>query len=118
MRDALIGEGSNHVDESVYLAELSQELPPQPLSPAKSFGRSSDIEIPHLGGNDTLRLENRGEVFQPRVRHLHHPDVRARPARRIGSHFRLAPSQRIEDRRLPALGKSEDAEFHLHFTVV
>ena len=65
-------------------------------------------------GRDLLRAHDLGEPVEALVRDDRHADVRLLRRVRVGRHLRAGMRQRVEERRLPGVGKADDADPQSH----
>ncbi len=104
---ARVGERAHHVEQRVRVPEL---LGLEPLALAlRDAGQVHHLEG---GQRDLLRLEDRGQAVDPRVRHPRHARVHLTPggAERRGGD--AGAGQQVEERRLAALGESDQPDLH------
>jgi hypothetical protein len=73
-----IFETTQYVGDSVDFADVGEELVAQPLAARGSTHQAGDIDKFKLGGDDLLRLRQRGQYLKARIRYSYSPDVRAR----------------------------------------
>jgi hypothetical protein len=99
------------VHDRVGLANIREELVPEPLPLGRALYEPCDVDELHDSGDDLFRLDDVRDARQARVRHLDHADVRLNRAKRVVLSGRTRGGKGIEQRRLPDVGKSDDSEF-------
>ena len=99
-------EAAHHQAESIDLRERPQGLCRKPRALPRG---TRHVDEDHLREGRLARLEDLRQGVDPRIGHLDRPEVDVRPPRRPGF---VQPGQRVEERRLSGLRKSDEARLH------
>src|SRR5258708_3994619 len=74
--DARVGLGAaDEVGGRVGLADVRQELVAETLPLGRASHEAGDVDEVHRGGDDRLRVVERDQGVEPRIRHRDHADV-------------------------------------------
>ena len=92
----------------------ARNLLPSPSPFDAPATRPGDIDELHRGGQDALRMHDRGEFLQARIGHRHHADVRIDGAERIILRCDLRARERIEQRGFADIRQSDDSASNGH----
>ena len=99
----ILGEAVEHREQRIGLAKLAGNL--------RAAGHVDD---PDRRRCHLLRADDLREPVESIVRDHRHPEVRLLGHVRIGRDLRAHVSQRVEERRLPGVGKADDADPERH----
>ena len=115
MHHVVIVKAAHHLQDGIALANVAQELVPQPLALGGPAHEPGDVRKVHRSVNDAPALANLGELLHPRVGHRHRRLVRLDGAEGIIRRLRiLRPRQRIEQRRLPNIRQTNNTNGKTH----
>ena len=95
MRDRLVVEGADDVDQRVAARELREKLRRRPLALAERL--AGKVDVADVGVRELLRIEELREVIEPLVGHLDDADVRLH-AGAVRTGLRVALRDRVEHR--------------------
>ena len=107
-------ETAHHVGDRLNLADVREELVPQPLAVGCALNQTRDVDEGHHRGGDLLRLDFRRDRVEPGVGHRHHAGRGLDGAEWIIRRAHLRPRERIEERRLTDVGQTYDAAAETH----
>ena len=99
----LFREAVEHGEKSISLPELTGDL-----------GTSRNVDDPDGRRGHLLRADDLGEPFEAVVGDDSHPEVGLLCDVRVGRHLRAGVRQGVEERRLPGVGKADDADPKRH----
>ena len=115
VHDVVVLEAAHDVRDRVDLADVAQELVPEPLALAGAADEPGDVEELDRRRRDLLGPGDRREPREARVRHGHDAHVGLDRAERIVRRLRvLRGGDCIEDRRLPDVREADDAASKTH----
>ena len=106
-------ERADHVEQRIGVAQPREMVGRQLLGPDVPLGRGRrgrQVHVRDIGLDDLLRLEDRGERVEARVRDLHDPDVQRDAA--VAAGLGVPAGERIEDGRLARSGEADDGDLH------
>ena len=109
MRDVVVLEAAQHVDDRVRLADVGQKLVAQPLAFGRALDQTGYIDDLDRRGDDFLRVVYFREVHDPLVGHRDDPDVGFYRTERKIRRLRLGVRQTVEQRRLAYVGQAYDS---------
>ena len=109
-RDVVVGEGPQHEDDGVGLADVAEELVAEALALARAGDQAADVDELHGGGHHVAALAHRGEGVEAGVGDAGHADVRVRGGEGVRRGQRAATGQRVVQRRLPRVGETDEPE--------
>ena len=108
--DIWIFKATHHLYDRVHLADVMQKLVPESFPGTRPFDQAGDIEKLNCGRRDLLRMRNRGNFFQPRVRHRDHAEIGINRAEGIIFRRRfMRAGDGIEESRFPDVRQSHNA---------
>src|SRR5579883_3426261 len=108
MRHFRVAEEPHDMDERVVLAHLGQQLSARPFAAPERGAGGGEIDVANIGRRGFLRMVHLAEHGQPRVRHLHHADVRALAAAEAG--LRVAVRHGVEHVRFAGLREPQNTD--------
>ena len=113
--DVRVVEGADHLADRVGLADVGQELVAQPLPLGGAADDAGDVdEADTVAGTTLRRLEQLGELVQPRVGHADHADVGLDRRERVVRRQHVVLGQRVEQGRLADVRQSDDSDGQAH----
>ena len=83
MNDIAVLKTPCHMDNSVYLADIGQELISKPFSFGRPFNQTRNIYKFNCRWNYLLCMIHFSENIQPLVRHRNHSHIRVNGTKRI-----------------------------------
>ena len=86
----VVGEGPQHEDDGVDLADVAEELVAEALALAGPRHQAADVDELHGGRHDVLALAHLGQRVEPVVGHPGHADVGVGGGERVGRGERAA----------------------------
>ena len=107
-------EAAHHVRDGVHLADVGQELVPQPLALGSALHQPGDVHELHARGRHFLRLVDLGELVETLVRHVHHAHVRIDGGEGIVRGLRAGRGERVEDGGLADVRQADDTAVKTH----
>ena len=112
VNDIVVVEAADDVNDRVALADVGEELIAQTLALRRAAHQPRDVDELDDGGGVFFGVIHFGENVQPLVRDGDDADVGVDRAEGIVGGLRARVGQRVEERALPHVRKSDDAEFH------
>src|SRR5205085_6358972 len=109
-----IVEAADDVEDRVRLANVGEELIPEPLPLRGAAHEARDVDDLQIGEYRLLRLREIGELDEPPVDDRHDPDVRLDRAERIVGALRAGGGECVEDGRLADIRETDDAYGKTH----
>ena len=110
----VVGEHPHHLADRVALADVGQELVAQPGALGGALDDPGDVDERHRRGHDLLRVEQLGQLVQPRIGQRHHALVGLDRRERVVRRQHVVARQRVEQRRLADVGQADDSEVQAH----
>ncbi len=107
-------EAAHHVGNGIHLADVGQELVPQPFALGSALHQPGDVHELHGRRCDLLGLVDLGKDSDPLVRHVHHAHVRIDGGKGIVGCLRACRGERVENGGLAYIGKPDDAAVKTH----
>jgi hypothetical protein len=104
----------NYVDNGVNRPDMSEKLVAKPFASARPLDETGDIEDFDGGRQNPLRPYELGQLMHARVRNLDDAEVRINGTEWIIGRFGPGRCQRIENSRLPHIGKPDDTAVETH----
>jgi hypothetical protein len=114
VHDVVVLEHADDLADGVGLADVGEELVPQSLTLRGPAHEPGDVDERHGGRHRLLGREHLGEHPQPRVREVHHTDVRVDGREGVVRREDRILGQRVEERRLADVGQPDDADGESH----
>ena len=108
--DVVILEAAHNVDYGVGLANIGEELVPQPFALRSTLHQTGDVHELNHRRQGSLGQHDFGQLCEAHVGYLHHADVRFHGAERVVRRFRAGGGKGIEERRLTDVRKANDAK--------
>ena len=106
----LVDERPQHVHDRVDLADAAEEPVAQALALGRAPLQPRDVDELGCGVHDLARRAHHRERVDSRIGNRRHADVGLRGRERVRRDGRRAAGERVEQGRLPALGRPDDAE--------
>jgi hypothetical protein len=103
-------ETAQNVRHRIDLADVAQELVPQPLAFRGALHQPGDVDELNDGRHLGLRAAQPVDEIQSRIRDLDRADVRVHRAERIVLGGSAGGGERVEKRRLAHVGQADDAD--------
>ena len=110
MADVRILECANHQRRRVGFADVAQEPVAESLTTARATNQPRDVGEGDRRRDHLRWLEQLGEPVETRIRDRHHAGVRLDRRERIVADCRAGLGHRVEQRRLPCVWQSDDAD--------
>ena len=107
-------EAPHHVCNRIHLADVCQKLVAETLALRSTGHEARDVDELHRGRQDLLRVCDRSQLVEPRVRDRHHPDVRIDRAEGVVFGRDLRARECVEQRRFTDVGQTNDAAADRH----
>ena len=104
-------EHAHDVQERIHLADLVAQRARQP-APPDAFFQPGDVGIGDFGVDFFARLVDFRQAIHARVGHIHGAGADLEFRRRDGGGGPTLAGQRVKDRRLARVGKSDDSNLH------
>ena len=115
MRDVAILEAAHHMGDGIDLADVGEELVAEALALRSAAHEAGDVDEGQARRNDLLRAGDLRQHVKARIGHAHVADIGLDGAERIVRRLRRRRlRQRIEERGLADIGKSDDATLETH----
>ncbi|MNI45676.1 hypothetical protein D3C73_1001140 [compost metagenome] len=114
MDDVSVLEAAHHVGDRIHFADVGQELVAQAFAAGGTGHQAGDVDELDRGRDDLLRVDDRCQLVQARIRHRHDADVRFDGAEREVRRGDARLGQRVEQGRLADVGQADDAAFDTH----
>ena len=114
MDDVAILEEPHHVRDRVDVADVAEKLIAEPLSLARAFHKSGDVDELQRGGDDSSGLLQFGEHPEPLIRNRHDSGVRLDRAERKVGRFGAALAQRVEQSGFADIRQSDESTGKTH----
>ena len=108
MRDVVVIEAAQHVQDSIRLSDVGEELIPQPFALARALHQTSDVDDLDGRGDDALGLDDLGQFRQALIGDGDDPDVGLDGAEREVSGLRLRVGEAVEEGGLTDVGQAYD----------
>ena len=108
MRDVVVIEAAQHVQDSIRLTDVGQELIPQPFALARALHQTSDVDDLDGRGDDALGLDDLGQLRQALIGDGDDPDVGLDGAEGEVSGLRLRVGEAVEEGGLTDVGQAYD----------
>ena len=119
VRDLVVLEAADQVEQGVDLAHVAEEAVAEPLALAGAFDEAGDVDHLQHARHDLARAREPGHRDERFVRHRRAPHVGLHGAERIVADLgRAARHQRVEERGLAHVGQPHDAASEAHATAL
>ena len=109
MDDVFVLEAADHMNDSVHLTDMGQELVAQALAVAGALDQARYIHKFHAGGRNLLGLIHLGQHVQTLIRHSYHAGVGFNGAERIISGLRARIGNGVKQGAFAHIGQTNDA---------
>ena len=103
---------------AVGVADVGQERVAPALALGRAADQAGDVDERHRRRDDLLRVEDLGELVQPRVGQPDHADVGLDRGERVVRREHVVLGQRVEERALADVGQADDADGECHIEAV
>ena len=110
MRHVRILECANDERRRVDLANVPEKAVAKPLTTTRAAHETGDVRERHRRRDNLWRLEQRGQTVESRIGDGHDAGVRFDGRERIVADGRAGLRHRVEERRLPRVWQSDDAD--------
>ncbi|MNB69589.1 hypothetical protein D3C75_161210 [compost metagenome] len=115
--DVVVFEAANHVANRFGFADVGQELVTQTFTFGRALDQAGDVDEFHGGRQDTLWLDDLGQLVQTRIGHRHHTGVRFNGAEREVGCFDTRFGQRVEQGGFAYVRQADDTAFESHVVI-
>ena len=112
--DVRVAEVAHDLCDRIGVADVGEELVAEPLALTGSAHQPRDVDELHGRGHDALRMHDLREAIEPRVRHRDDADVWLDRGERVVGRVDLLARERDEERGLPHVGQTDDADRQRH----
>ena len=112
--DVLVTEDAGDLADRGRLPDVGEELVAQPLPLRGAAHDAGDVHELDRGRHHPLGAEELGQARQPLVRYADDAHVRLDRRERVVRREHVVLGQRVEERRLPGVGESDDADRESH----
>ena len=114
VHNVVVIEAPQHVKNGISGSDVAQKLVAEPLSFARTFHKTCDVDDFHRGRDDILGLHKLGKFVQSRIRNRDDPQIgfngAERKIRALG--FRIGKT--VEKGGFPDVGQTNDATLQGH----
>ena len=115
VRDLLVLEAADQVEQRVHVAHMAQEAVAEPLSLAGAGDEAGDIDHLQHARHGPGRAREARHLGERLVRYRREPDIGLHGTERIVADLgRAAGDQRVEERGLADIGQAHDAASKAH----
>src|SRR5918997_5602834 len=108
----LVHEAPDDVSDRIALADVAEELVPQPLAPARPPHESRDIHEIDRRRHEALAPDDLRQRVQPFVRHHRDPEVRVYRGERVVLGLGPRPREAVKHRGLTHVGQPDYPYLH------
>ena len=109
-RHRRIVEGAEHVEDGVAVTQRAEEPVPEALAGARALDQRGDVDDLEAGVHELLGVRHLAEPVDPLVGHVGDPDRGLGGGERVRGDDRVGAGERVEQTRLAAVRKADEAE--------
>ena len=109
VRNIRVLKAAHHMRDGIHLPDMLEELVAEPFAFRRAAHQPRDVDEPHRRRRRFFRLIHLMQNAEPRVRHVHHADVRLDRAERIIRGLRPRFRDRVEKRALADVRQPDDS---------
>ena len=118
MHDVAIVKAAQHMDDSVTLADVAQELVAQPFALTGTFHQSCNINNVAHSGHNPARMHQLSQFGESFIGHTHLSELRVNCTKRKVCRLCLSTRQTVEKRRFAHVRQTHNTCFQCHLILL